>query len=528
MENHICQICGAELPDGAVKCPSCGVSLLEQVLVKQKTVKKVRLFSNQKKSFVVKSFILLALSIFLFISAFLPICQLRFNSLGTSSAVSIRISAPRAVTLFFDSLYRLDSDDLLDSKLAEKTKEQFVAFMEDVLELKKGELNELFGSDDEVLQWLFDVTEGSDSNSSELELSPKQQKKLEGLMWNTLRLSFKSEESKLTVFTVLSMLLSILYIGISAALLVLSLLNVIFIMLGKLPLFNVCARLLPMLPLVTVLDYYILLGYGGGVFGERIGVFALLSCIFCVLFAIYLLIERIILIKEIDMGKIIKNSLSLACAIAVLFLIFAPVYGARITTVFKGNTSEKTVKLKPSPAFFADIGSDCTENDPSVEEVKYLFESFSTYKRSELREGEADMLHADFVTVLAQKGLKNAFIPLFSSIYYLLFAVGVFAGIIAVQNLHFFCTGRKSRMTVIIGKILSVFAAIAALGVLIGFVCLIGYVTTRLKLGEGYDPMITASPIVLSLLCIALACIPSRDVRVIYRTEESPWETTQE
>ncbi len=526
MEHKTCKICGALLGEGENKCKICGNLIDDEIVIIKKKQRRFRkntvALKDKKISFLIRNALLVLLSAIMLVFAFLPIFKLDIDleeTIGIEDDFSFKITPINAIIFYIDSLYNLDDDELYDSNIGEKAEEYQAKLTEEIKEI---------------------VEKTDKEDLDDIKLTASQKKLLQKSVYYSARMSLRSENEPSRGYMLASMIFSILYIAFATALFALSIINLILVLLKRRSLFGVALYFLYALIPIIIADYFCISPMGAitlGVAEKGMTLSAVLTIILPIAFAIYLLIERSVLTKNIQIGKIVKNSISLAISIVAICLIFTPLIGTKIKTDFRVKNSDGIsathkkgeAKTKVPVFYFAELGLTDDEIEALPEtmpEYQQIFEEFSRYTRHEVSSGYADAVNAEFLKAVSKVEYGAESIPIFGFIYYLTLAVGLFAGITAMQNLICISTGKKCRALIIISKLLCFVCALATMVFIIIYISFINSGADVLKLD--YTASIAAGPIVLIVFALGLVFVPSRDKKIIYKYEEETATASEE
>ncbi len=495
MNDKKCIVCGATLDYSDGRCRSCGALIEKENPAVKKSKCHKKLFENAKAAFIVKNALTLVLSLILLISAFLPIYNITLDiSELTQNTISrgeikIEITAIDAVVFWLDSFTALDAEELNDSELYEE------------IELLTEELTHNIYN--------------SAENTQKIKLTENQEKELSKILKKYMHLIMQSEETTTAGYMTSAVIMTFIHIGLCIALFVVALVGFVKLSLGKKALFFPCLRIMLFVPISAVLLCFNISSYGGICRFRHGGLSAaiILSIVLPIIFAAYLLVDRLIHLKRASVSSIVKNTVSLVCSIVVIGMIFAPIISTEITHTFRESEKERTLAINIDNTYFTYIDKDNDSvlfDEISIEYATNAFEEYSDYSRREITDGMADLYNVEFLTHLLSSVIEIDLLKLFTSINYFLMLVGIFAGSVAVQNLLYLSTGEKIRWLTVASKILCTVAAIAVLTVTILFLLLVSYTINEFTL-IGYAASISYGPIAMLIFALVTLCIPSKD-----------------
>ncbi len=518
MAEKNCMVCGATNNENNMHCCECGALLSdEEVTVKVKKTSVHRSLPKNNVSFIIKNAMLFVLSILLLVFAFLPVYSVEldigefYGSSDIDGEIEFKISTVDAITFWFDSLQELDNEERMDSELYEEIRE----LQEDLVDDFK------------------DRYEGEDVEK--IKLTRKQEKLATSLMKGYLRFSLQSEDVKTAGYMTLGMIFSFIYLALSVVFFALCTTSFIRLLLGYKSWFAACLKITLWIPLSAVLLCFCVIPYtvdlNNSSYGHM-GTTVIVSAIICFAFVIYLLIDKAVRTKSVNIAGIVKNAISLVCAVIVLFMIFAPVLTTKITTVFDGGNSEKTADISLNADCFAyldkDEDADIFAGYSDRSEVHSAFLKFSEYTRREVSQGIADVYNYTYLARMLSSVFDFDLLSLFALTFYAFVALGLCAGAVAIQNAVYLCTGIKSRWITILFKILCVVCAFAILVVSIIFCLSVGFAADEFELTDNYTVKVAAAPIILLIFAVIVVCVPSNDRKVKYVVEKDETDITQD
>ncbi len=523
MDNRFCPHCGTELSDAAERCTLCGQLLsTERVVVrKHKGCRAdggivrhcLAWLKTHNLPFLIKSALLVVLSTLLLVFAFLPIFEVKasLNSVGLDEEFSFQISAVDTVVFFADSLQKLDQDDIVNSDL-----------MEDIEVLTK--------------KLTADLAKTVDPNATTVEFTPKQKAMIEDLLYSTVRLMLQSEEVETSFFMIFAMVSSLLYLALTVALLVCSVLNIVFAIWKKRSFFRLSVQLLCAAPVLLLTSYFCISPYATSTAmtdaGSLTGI-AVWSVVLVFAFVLFLLISRWVAAKRIPVASLVKNTLALALSFVVICVSFLPVMQTDITRVFAGNTTEKTATASIPVTYYAYLDL----NEAALEEIDVFemddftlaIDGFAAYSLRQVERGEADSENFLLLTGVVGACIKADYIPIFSLGFVFAVLLLLSAGIVMMQSLVYLATGEKLRWLSLTAKIVCVASAVLVLALSIAYSLV---AMDILQAWEGatdrYSVSIAAGAIVPLIFAVLALLVPTRDVRVIHRYADDEAPATEE
>lgn len=474
-----CSNCGKSVSDDALFCSQCGTRfepmdgvvateeqrerrpLLEEhvpveAVARAEAVDKPVAQSIKKGRRIpvvsaTRNLIILAVSIVMLVGAFLPFSAVKNDKLNSSLAGEVipanlddmhfTINTFKAITLLFDSTMDLDQRDIEDSSAYE----QIMDMEEDLEDLEEDDFDHL---------------------------TPKEKRLLNKLYYLTLRLSIQLGYSKPTMSILFAAILGVLHIALCVALLGFALFNLLSslgLFAGKRAvIYKTTLALLTASPASILAAYYAFSAFdNGGLSGM-----ALVCLIVSLLCIIAVMILRYAFSKKEANSIIVLRAITVALAIAVFCLAFAPVF---ITEYRTESKSGRSVNAKHSYGGEYFNSFSLTESaEERLEELidmtksqkqSYLEGMLSAYEYMEKKEilGEQGRAYnASIVLTLAGMKFEPSMVS-FLSVGFLPFMLTAIAALIMLwQNLYFFVSGNYTKSIVLASKIaIAIFALLA-------------------------------------------------------------------
>lgn len=212
--------------------------------------------------------------------------------------------------------------------------------------------------------------------------------------------------------------------------------------------------------------------------------------------------------------EIIKRSLGLAFAIALLISASMPLVNAQIKAEFDDTDKATTVVCPVKPLIFTTLQLDengkeyfeeVFETD-NIEPAEDMFEDFEYYSKKEVKKDEDGINSEMFGYLLfAFGGYQYSFAFALGTLVYALIVFG--ALVLLWHNIYSFVTRRKpSTAVAVLIKMLIVFMGVAALALAIVMMFIINFNADLAELK--YTISLASGPIVMLISAIALTSVP--------------------
>lgn len=526
-----CIYCGKALPLEARFCDSCGKPQPEQNA--EQTVQEAAPIATataeqpaaepkkkKDKKFVlglVKNATILALSLVMFIMAFLPITSIDFSE--DNVEVSVGISAVDSMGFLFDAMSSVDEEDLLDSDLYEEIEEIYEDFYEEAAK-----------ADD------YD------------DLSSKGKAYLADLVKLGYSASLQSEDSNVFFTPLMSALFSFVYFMASIALLVVAVFNFIasfgVFASKKEKLYKATLWLLAAMPVLAMVAHFALftqlgaggfsmLGMGAAASDVSFGGGALTTIILSVLAIVGITVLAFIFKEHKQKFNIVARSIALGIAILFVCFSFAPVLSFSITGEFDGKSKKQTASIGFDYSDMAALELKESEleeleefNDyySSRKEKKAAFKSgfqeFLDYSVKEIDNGEANELHREYVVGLLAAETDESTPTIFVIVAVLASITIGFMGVLIWQLNICFMLGDYSKKLYKMGKITGGVLALVTVGLVALFfglvlIAVLDFTPKDYSVSLGFGAIVTA------VLAIATFCIPMDKKAKAVKTPEA-------
>ena len=510
----LCGKCGNSAPDEALFCSACGAQLSEydgdaeevrrdeeaqEKPVEPAPVAEARVEPKVNKRAVslpvvslVRNCVIMAVAIVMMIGAFMPFSAVRSKDLtlsigGISSDsgvledmddMSFTVTTFDAIALLFDSAVDLELQDLEDTEIYERGEEL-----------------------SESLDYL---------DEDDLEhLSAKEKRTLNELYCLTLRIMMQLDWVVPSASIFASAILGVLYIALCAALVVLSVLNLLtsFGAFGnsRAKIYKTTISLLTAVPVSILALFFAFSSFDGG----RLSGMAWTCLIISMLCVLMVTVLRYIFTKRENGRIIVLRAVTAALSLGIFCLAMAPVF----TTTYKteSNSGRRvTAKYSYGAEFFDSFA--LTEEDAADYEdlmhstksekreyTKSLLDGFSRMEKKEITGEKGKLYNESIIVDLVGMTMLPSFLGLMSVglLPYLLLALSALA--LLWQNLYFFASGNYVSPVANTAKICTAVFAVVSLAMGIVFVSVIS-ANARVYMTSAYTVGISAGVIILTVV----------------------------
>ncbi len=479
-EKIICVACGGENPATAKFCMACGEKLAlpetapmaEAALVVEEAASLAVAPSAMEEASpkrvtytrvmsLVRGGVCLLLSLVLLILSFMPVMTYRIdmNELTVGEIkgeASLRFSVIDNLCFFFDSFYQYDEDDIVESELYERLTDATEAMAEEAEDLDKGD-----------------------------ELSAEGKRYFREIVMTTARLGMRSEDVSLPVAIAVSAALTLTYVIVALVLFIFSLIHLTRLFIRESDLEGKVVRLICFMPFLIIFAHFATRVSLAGielVAGKASMGAAAVGIVACALAIAFFITERIVSAvrsRTFRLRRTIVNGVTVALAVLTVCMLFTPVINTRLTAVFDGRESEKTVSAPVGVEGFLFLDISREEMDEKLDEMgeskatkyEYLMERMryvSYYTVKEVRDGAADGFVMDFladtfVALVGEYGKPMLITP------YVFLLSALFVALVAKKSLSYLCLGRRKRTGTAITALWCFFTA-CAVGLVVAYV----------------------------------------------------------
>ena len=346
----ICSACGGHLPSDSNFCPFCGASAPKEQFctacgaaspieanfcmicgapfhTAKSPLPPKKPANGRRVRAIVRSSILLAISIFLLVASFLPIVSIKISSISgqeLDETITVRYSAIDLVTLTADAVIE-KGDAALEKEYIAK------------------EYKEIYG----------DIAKMDPEN-----LSKSNVQKLERFVWLSIRLTLRSSAVSLSPSLVFATVTAVLYIAFAATLFGLSIKSFVFALLGREERGKSTYKLFLLAPFFILLTYFAAQGAPvSSIAGISVGMaWTLPALVLSSLAAVYFVIEPYIFReKGICLRHLISSSTCLLLSLIAFFLCFGPAFNVEATGKFDGSSTAQTADITLESEFFQEF-----------------------------------------------------------------------------------------------------------------------------------------------------------------------------
>lgn len=432
-----------------------------------------------KKPFVmsvIKSSLILALALFMLISAFAPIVKMDIDEIAGED-VSVGFGTIDGITMLISSAFQMEDDEVSEIR-SELTKEMSEYFTD----------------------W---------ENGEELGKFSEYTKK-------TLHLFLRSEDTPMPIGVIFVSVFSIAQIVLAVLLAVFAALSFASVFTDSVkPHFGLSFLLLGLNTIILPTNAYAFTLWLGDGNMKLSGI-----AVFTIIFAIAIMIAFFVLRLAVDREKIkasviVKHALSLTFAIVVLASAFAPIVTTEIKTTFENSEDPKRVSTTLDGSLFSDFALSETDKDEfdaldqkaKITVANEHVSSFSYYTSREFKRGDANGLNTMVYTYLLLAFGAYEYSGLFTFGTAAMILTLACALVVIWQNLHELATGKRLHISIALtAKIVAIVMAVAitALAIVMSSI-----VTHNAGIVDViYKSKISYGPILMLICAITMVCIP--------------------
>lgn len=476
-----CKKCNAALKPEQKFCSNCGTAVNPVT----KITKKPFIMS------IIKNSVLLALTIFMLISAFAPIVKIDMDDEFTNEDIAVGFGTIDGITMFVNSVLKIETDEASEAA-AELTEEMF--------------------------EYITDWEEGD-----ELDKFSQYTKKM-------LYLSLRSEENTTPVGVIFVCIFSIAQITLAVLFAVFAALSFASVFTDSVKShFNLSFLFMGLSTIILSANAYsfkLLLGYGN----IRLSGIAVFTIILSISIIIAFFVLRLVIDKaRLKVGVIVKHALSLTFAIIILFAASAPIVTTEIKTAFDGTDEPKRVSTTLDGSMFSDFQLSETDKEyytsisnlPKKAMVKELMEEFKNYTYREFKKGEATAENTTLYTFLLMAFGASEYSAIFAFGTAAMILTFACALILIWQNLHELATGKRLHLSISLSaKIVAIvmITTVLTLAIVMSFI-----VTNNANVVDAiYKSKIAYGPILMLICAITAICIPPAEPKKINATQAIP------
>ncbi len=496
-----CHMCGNICDGSSPFCSRCDARLLilhtDTPNLGTTVWQKVKsAFGAVPRRVLIRNLLLLFVSISLLFFAFMPVSQVRvdLDSITGSSAASA------ALPLNADAVFGVTPLDNID------------AFFYMLQDLNQPELQYL-SSTEEMLSVLMENLDGALASG---DLMSALEHMLGSVAHRAVLLQLASEDASFRVSVVIAAVVSLLYLLLCVAVAVVALLNVIFLLAGKRPLYRANVSLLSlvpaMLPAVLICIYPTLPTTNSVSVGLGIG--GILALAFSLVAVFSLMIERMLSEQgRVTIWRAIRATVPLLLVCAMFFFAFMPVFSVGTYVMPKGHDRETLYQKSFLAVDSSYLFTTCLQEDyllslDDAARASYVKNALSLLDaRTKFEVADSAQWGFALTAVMgADDGSDKG--SQFSYMILLQVALLIALGLVAWQLLRAYALGNTHRIFCLVARILLVvLAAIMVFYVL----ALLVFVNERLGLLQLKDEMLISieyAPIVTAVLALLTCLFP--------------------
>ena len=484
-DGTVCSNCNSEINGSYCFCPVCGAGVKNEARSDGRRKKQARggLFAAE----VVKRSFILALSILLVVSAFLPMFTVKADmyDLEMDVEVDVEFDAIDGVVMAVDAMHMLNDEEMEESELVST-------------------------SDEDIYQVVMMLLSGK-----------RIDKLISDECKSQIRLNLRSEDTPFEPAYIGVALLCIVYMLSAVCALIFSALAFVSLFTDKIrDLHKVSVKTLIAVPLLLVLASMSFVSAYGLVWpNSSMALTAFQTVVLCIVFAVALGLVLYRIFAEgvkYSVGFVMKRCCSLVLAIVVLVAAFLPVIVTTVDTVFDQKEKKVEAHTAVSSAIFSELNLSEDEAKAIVEtrktknaidqEIKAMYSNISIYKKINYERGEV----YENVSILSRLVLGYGLYEIswlfgMGGLCVILAALG--ATIVIWQNLvALMCEYSPRKRWTIPAKVIAVLGAVVvlALSMMVAYVASFNADSIDLQ----YSVSVGVAPVIAVVAAIAVACIP--------------------
>ncbi len=498
---RICSACGAKIVENEKYCRVCGMNIgeSEDVIVVKRDTAGVSFGAKLRiapRAVLVRNAVLLALSLIILISAFLPIIS--FNGVDVSPIQGVVLATELLIT---DSI-----EDVNESRLGEAVWE--------------------------IFEW--DDAQDLDLSSEILAFNAHYPYELEdseasAAAYLLARYIFRVTEGGPVIMACASALALLVHMILALILFVRATKNFIRLATGKKTLYrSAISQFCFMLPFIIV-TYFAISSIG--FFDTAAGLGFLLSVISLSIGIAYAAVE--LGVNNYKQGRQIitpRKIIAVALAIVLVCMIFVPVASLSVEGVYGGRIEEKNVTLPIDTAFFSELSPTSAElaaydylySDrfyAVVTSEMLLDEIYGMTAREVKSESAGKGWFSCLLTVAYFSNYETDFAYKFSFIPVVAFVAGLAAVFVVWQRLKHICLDSISGKSVITFGVIGAAAAMALLVLAVMFVSSVGYAMKYIELNDFVSCGISSGGILLLVAFVVNTFMPTK--KIVFVNSES-------
>ena len=535
MDNKICSVCGAQLPEDAMFCPEC-TKATEEVLtpvaqeiteptaeeavtedaapakeaaparpmIRRKTKRaKIKWISKTVRVSLVALAALIAL-----IFSFLPVASLGMGNVMPVISLDVEFDVSPIDTVVFavSSFSSYTDEELADTKIGKEAAEL-----------------------EEKMKEMFSFTTDYD----DLDDNDRFEDLLSEYCYKMVIMELMREGKHAPASYYFTAILSIVYILVALAafvLAVLSLLSHLGVIGGEKGLTTWATRLTTFLPaLIIALFAAMSFAYTDGVAEIDACAGFTLTLVFTLIAIAYTATERLIFTKDRNIKALITRCVSIVLAILVIVFATAPI---AVTTIEETDTKKIDYYASSFNAFAASDDEykeweEFNDNASRVEKEEYFadfhYSKFTTLNSILATGAVGRAANTELITEMIGIKAGKSVGTLFSAFPLFFMSAVLFGALIMRESLMHLATGKRKKGSLISYRILVALFAILALATAIALTILTGALS-EMYLPEAYSIGIGHGAICLTVFALLLAATPALNSKKVEEEEEDDYE----
>ena len=479
-----CPVCNLEYESTVKYCNQCGTPLFEEG---EKIIKdtpptyekpKRKKMTRERKYNIVKSSLILFVSVLLLAFSFLPIVNYEISEINgspISPPASVDLTAIDHIIFLFDSMEELTEEEMEKDEMTKEAQSLYVSLMYSSL----GSYTGLSEDSQEILADLFKLS---------------------------LRMGFRSDKESVTVTTLYMAVLCLAYMVFTVALFGFALYQFIRVILGKEVSYKLLTTLLCLAPFMILA--VIITSTGSIAYIATSMSFSLPALIVSILAGCGLVVDSYIFGKKpFEIVKLVRGSVCAILAAICMCLTLSSAFSTKLMGEFKGSDEDEEAET----TLIADNYQAFEMNDIAISEYdetedrdirRSIKKIFSKYTKTDIENGKADFEIQELALLIAYRSMGSDMLS-FASIYYLGVVVMLICGIIGWLSLCSLCDGEERKKTRLSLFIAALCTSAIYLILNISFVSTCNSMISKVELSEMVSFSISLTPIV-SLVMLAL------------------------
>ena len=478
-----CGRCGIKLMEQERFCHNCGypVSFEKKDTSQTKNIKKKRGVKNFAVD-IVKRSLVLALAIFMIISVFLPL--VRVDDENFDQEVKIKYSSIDGIVMFVNSCFSLDGEELIEE-------------WDDIDDLED--------------RYEDDWEEGEELD------------KLESYVKETQKILLRSEKITVTVGKVFVLILSVIQILLSLSLATFAIFSFVSLFTRKTRFLKTSFLLLGMNVGVMFTSAFALKNEFFLHMGEsKIAAAPIWALILVICLAIAFFVLRLAVDKEkMRVGTLVKHSLGLVFALAIVIFAFAPMVNTEIKSTFTNTEEEKKATSSLDSSLFYELNwneqtkeivEDFEDNEDGSSEkydvARDYFSEFNNFSRRDFEKGEAKAANQEMYSWLLLAWGAYEYSGWYALGGEVMVVIVLCALLLIIQTLYELAMGK--RIDLAFSYTVKSVAIVLAIVILVLTIVTIAVVNNNAEIVDSirYKASIAYGPIVMLIFAVATICVP--------------------